>query len=746
MKRIAKARTLGLGSAACLAGGVVLGLATPSPATVHAAEGACGEEASCSFKKPNILLAVDWSSSMNWDFDQNSGTAAERWNAAEDAVRSIIDAQNGFFDENMHFALMRFGSDGCALGAPTVVDVEWYDTVGADKAYYECNGQTIKDALDGPIGPPPVPGVGGCATWTKSALDRAKEMIETSRADHPEDTRTGAERFYGVIVITDGAWNGPNGAGSMSDPRDPLDDPAPVAAELFNDLDVPTYVVAMSTEALALGDADDLAAAGGTMAAVDGSSAGDVEMALQTIIDDIRDSVIVPTCTEGLPRIMVILDGSSSMLNEGASEVSSQGQSGWDQALAALAGANSIFDARVNGGQNTAEDLVHLGLMVFGHNSPGSGEQKLLVQYGPCMKDNFQWALDPQTSCISPGCTDPWAGPPIEWTFQVSPPNVPPGYRQPFRQETRSHMPRCECSPNGCSTAGCTGSGTYTHLGLGLARSNIADYRANPGAFPIDDNTQFVNILITDGNYSGYSTDAQVRSALEDMYGDGVTTYVIGFGEGNINQGLLEDMADWGSGAARDAFTATDQQDLEGVLSTIVEQIALDPCCAFNDCSAVPEPLAPGEQPGTTGTDTGDPSGTGSDSEGTTSGGGTDDGTGTAGTTAATSTSGGTGTTGSGTQGSTGGAESSGGTDDPGSTSTSGGPQPTTGDSSGASASGSTGDETGDETSGGDSPAPEDDPGDEGCDCRATRSVGTSWLPLLALAGVRRRRRRAIRP
>lgn len=136
------------------------------------------------------------------------------------------------------------------------MDVEWYDAAGADKDYFECNGQAIKDALDNEIGPPPTPGPGGCLTWTKSALDAAKDMVITARADHPDDTRAGAERFYGVIVVTDGAWNGPNGEGTMSSPRDAMVDPAPVAAELFNDFDVPTYVVAMSTEALALADAD----------------------------------------------------------------------------------------------------------------------------------------------------------------------------------------------------------------------------------------------------------------------------------------------------------------------------------------------------------------------------------------------------------------------------------------------------------------------------------------------------------
>ena len=62
--------------------------------------------------------------------------------------------------------------------------------------------------------------------------------------------------------------------------------------------------------------------------------------------------------------------------------------------------------------------------------------------------------------------------------------------------------------------------------------------------------TVFANILITDGAYSGYSSDAQVAAELTDMYAnDDTLTYVIGFGDG-ISAVELTRMACWGSGGA----------------------------------------------------------------------------------------------------------------------------------------------------------------------------------------------------
>ena len=138
---------------------------------------------------------------------------------------------------------------------------------------------------------------------------------------------------------------------------------------------------------------------------------------------------------------MIVLDASSSMLNVNG-VAGPMGQTGWDQARSALAGTNSIFDVEVGTVMQPVEDLVHLGLLVFGGNNPA--EEKVLVDYGPCMKDNFAWALDPWTSCDMPGCTDPWGGPTITWTFKTSPPELASPYNTVFDQLTQSHrcMPR----------------------------------------------------------------------------------------------------------------------------------------------------------------------------------------------------------------------------------------------------------------------------------------------------------------
>ncbi|MGB1275014.1 MAG: MYXO-CTERM sorting domain-containing protein, partial [Nannocystaceae bacterium] len=313
-----------------------------------------------------------------------------------------------------------------------------------------------------------------------------------------------------------------------------------------------------------------------------------------------------------LPRIMVILDASSSMLNIGGGAMPApKGESGWDESKVALTGQQSLFDVEINvGSMQVVEDVVHLGLLVFGHNSPAPGEQKVLVNYGPCMKDNFAWALSPEIShpdCaapdyspllnnqdyVLPDCADPWNGPPIAWEFEQVVGGLPDPNSDPagpgFDADTQTHMPKCEGAGPACS-----GSGTYTHLGLELAASNQAQYHIDQLAMMnVDNTTQYRNILITDGQYNGYSLDSQVQGALEGMYGDGITTYVIGFGDGvNTPAAMqqLQNMAQWGSGGNENYIDADNQQELEMALAGIIEQIDFDPCCGFNDCSENGEP------------------------------------------------------------------------------------------------------------------------------------------------------------
>lgn len=111
--------------------------------------------------------------------------------------------------------------------------------------------------------------------------------------------------------------------------------------------------------------------------------------------------------------------------------------------------------------------------------------------------------------------------------------------------------------------------------------------------YPANNSTIYANILITDGQYSGYSTDAQVQAELTQMYNKGIVTYVIGFGDGvDTPQAMaqLNKMADWGSGNMLDYYDAGNQMELENAFKMILEGIEFDPCCSFNDCSVNPEP------------------------------------------------------------------------------------------------------------------------------------------------------------
>jgi MYXO-CTERM domain-containing protein len=551
----------------------------------------CPDEGECTFKKPNVMIIMDYSTSMNnvWDMQNN----LTRWQVVVSSITQVTQ-DGSFLSQNTHLALMRFGHDP-SVNAGTLIpndtsgivdgqklDVPWYDA--QNDPWYECNGAAIGTALDA-AGDPINGSLVGIGTWTKGAMDYASTLIDQAIADHPEDN---GERTYLNVVVTDGAWTGQDGTTPLAPANQ---NPALTAADLFDNQNISTYVVAVAGDPNAEMAADQLAAAGGTGAAIDGDTPALLEQALQALVQQIIDAIVAPECVGGLPRIMVLLDASSSMLNINMGQMAGgAGETGWDKAREALAGdVDSLFDLElVNLPGQAVEDVVHLGLAVFGHNAPAPGEQKILVDYGPCMKDNFAWALDPNTSCELPGCDDPWGGPPITWTFKDGQVEDPPAFDRP----TESHMPQC-----GGANLFCSGSGTYTHLGLQLIKTNQQAYHAAAqmmGAeFPATANTQYVNILITDGQYTGYSTNAQVQTELEQMYNAGITTYVIGFGDGVDTPAAiaqLSSMADWGSGATLDYYDANSQAMLEAALSDIIAGIQFDPCCAFNDCSENPEP------------------------------------------------------------------------------------------------------------------------------------------------------------
>ena len=75
-----------------------------------------------------------------------------------DAVTALMTTNGGFFQENMHVALMRYGHDPDPDSPDTPIpmdqsglldgqslDVPWYDPDSDDKSYFDCNGQDLID-------------------------------------------------------------------------------------------------------------------------------------------------------------------------------------------------------------------------------------------------------------------------------------------------------------------------------------------------------------------------------------------------------------------------------------------------------------------------------------------------------------------------------------------------------------------------------------------------------------------------
>ena len=168
----------------------------------------------------------------------------------------------------------------------------WYDPTDiTNNPWLECNGAAVTAALASLPAGGPADGGAGIGTWTKNALDQGQIMIQTASADHPTDggIGIGTGRYYGIIVITDGAWTGPDGINQPGS-----EDPNQTADDLFNNDGVPTYVVAVDLAGQGLVEADELAAAGGTTEAVEATSPADLIAALQQIVVDVQNAVVIP--------------------------------------------------------------------------------------------------------------------------------------------------------------------------------------------------------------------------------------------------------------------------------------------------------------------------------------------------------------------------------------------------------------------------------------------------------------------
>ncbi|MCY1070851.1 MYXO-CTERM sorting domain-containing protein [Nannocystis sp. RBIL2] len=571
-------QTTALRPAVLAAGLTFFGAATPAAA-------ACVDEATCAVKKPLLLFVLDYSTSMNSPFSGNQ----TRWEAAVDALVDTLAVDEDLLTDQLQIGVLRFGHDpdpgapGTAIAGDASglldgqhLDLGFYDPLAPDKAYLQCNGDAVKDALlavQSPLGGQQ----DGIESWTGGALARAQAYLQQTAADHPLDLDT---RDAAIVLVTDGPWTDPSGTTPLAPATA---DPALVAADLFNNsnMSVRTYVLALG-EAADEPWADAIGVAGGTGPARLGLYPDGLRSALGAVVDDFSAQVRLPRCSPAMARAMVLLDASSSMLNiNGLTQAGPMGTTGWDQVRDALSGFPvPLFQRPVLA--STREHFTLFGLAVFGHHEPAPGEQKLLVDYGLCHRSQFDWALDPETSCEPPGCLDPWGGPPLTWTFKTGDQAEPP-----FTEPVVSHMPRCDHHPN--NPEACTGSGTHLHLGLQLVQDHFTAYKAaclaDDAAMPCTEATPFINILIVDGAYN--SSDAAVQAPLEAMHAVGVTTRVIGFGDIVSTpqaQAQLAAMASWGSGGLLPHFHAKNQMQLELALAAIADPLPADPCCDTRVC------------------------------------------------------------------------------------------------------------------------------------------------------------------
>ena len=584
-------------------------LVAASAAKLHAQQ--CESENQCSFKKPNVLLVLDYSSSMTGSKDAPAyfppgQKLVTRWGAELDAASWILRYDGGFFANNARIALTRFGHDPDLMHAgttirtdrsfPPITDGYAIDVPfdGSDGSYLQCKGSGVEAAVEVLRKAPPPP-VGTAAierdsimlTWTRGALRSAHELIAQTRKQHAQEPGEGT-REYQVVLMTDGDWTCPDTIGQNCN-----ENPAPEAAKLRAD-GVPVYVIAFGDAAMQP-SLNEVALQGGTGKAIDAMSPQGIVDAFSSVLDDIRDSVIVPTCTQKLPRVLITMDASSSMISGSA-----PGQTKWDKARFALSGNPAApnpgdlgyvepvltHKLKVNGRDVAIEDLVHVGMLAFA----GPDQQKLMFDFGPCMRDNIAWAMDPATSCAAPGCKDPYAGAPLSWSFADSGVN---GARR-FVRPTHSFMPVCAADADKGSCAGAAPT-TFTGQGLERARQLIKDNRRSSAPFPHNDGTRYVNVLITDGETSEGSSN--VESVLRGLVQDGVDTYVIGFGTSDeLDEAQLNQYAVWGN--TRQAIVVDPSRKesasaLADALTAVVTSLGLDSCCVLNQCAIEPEPQDP---------------------------------------------------------------------------------------------------------------------------------------------------------
>ena len=348
-----------------LLAGVGVALVGGQPGRVGAGPMPCQLEGKCTLKKPRLMFVAEYSAAMNQPLDDQ----LTRWEAVAEAIEAAVDFDNGYVAENFILGLLRFGSDpepmvpdtaidGTGLVDGVALDVAWYDPQDPQKSYRECTvGDEIVATLDD-LPPPPV----GIGSWARGGLLFTKGYLASSDADHPLDA---GKRRGVVVLLSAGVWTDPAGTKKLGPASE---HPKLAAGELFTELGVPTYVVNVGGAAGKL-VSDPVALAGGTEQVLPGEATelAGVEAlsnALKGEILKAQNDVVVPVCQPSFPRVMLLVDGSSAMLNVDGVKAG-PGLGPWEQVREALTGPAGLLDALLVA--NLSLETMHvLGLSTFG--------------------------------------------------------------------------------------------------------------------------------------------------------------------------------------------------------------------------------------------------------------------------------------------------------------------------------------------------------------------------------------------
>ena len=210
----------------------------------------CNDEGTCADTRPNILVVLDYSTSMNLEFNPGGPT---RFAAITEALTQHIFATDSYVATHANVALTRFGHDplpneeGTTLDSdisdPPIIDgvaldVDWYDREAAS-AYYGCGEAEQPELLINQ--PPPINGSqSGIGTYTQGALQYGLDLIAESRSDHNEEPW---DRPYVIFLVTDGRWTGADGIDSQSPEYNPT-----LVVETMPGLYVQLHVLTLNAE------------------------------------------------------------------------------------------------------------------------------------------------------------------------------------------------------------------------------------------------------------------------------------------------------------------------------------------------------------------------------------------------------------------------------------------------------------------------------------------------------------------